>query len=186
MYKCGRRGVLAASVAFALATMTATEVMGTEFANILGSGEEDARRASVEALDALSKVFAAIKKIEKEGLSAGAEDLMQAADQLAAAGKLMSAVKLDQTSPTIDYTLLIASDKILLESTSATLGTGTTPTNLNELYGGFTAATTNIASDIAAAVKSGKPVLPQVADKLAVYIQLGGAVSRVYEKFQKQ
>jgi hypothetical protein len=48
-------------------------VTGTEFANVLGAGQDDAKRASVKALDALSKIFAAIKIIEEEGPNAGAD-----------------------------------------------------------------------------------------------------------------
>jgi hypothetical protein len=98
----------------------------------------------------------------------------------------MSEVKLDQSSQAIDYTSLLVSDKFLLETSGSKFGFGAPPTNLNELYGGFTTATTSMSSDIVAAVKSGKPVLPQMADKVAAYIQLGGTVSRIFEKFQKQ
>lgn len=191
MFKCAKPGVLAVSAALALGSLflSPSGASATEFANILGVGKEDARKASIKALDALSAVFAAIKIIEEGGPGTSKDGLIKAALQLQDAGKLMSEVKFDEKSDAvIVFDNLNEGDRYLLGNALPRLATNLkgSPESLKILYVSFSEATLNMSNLIVKAAGSEGPVFPAIAGEFALYIELGGAVSRTYTTFFKE
>lgn len=188
MYRCTRRGALLKTSAYFVLWLTIAlpaEVSSTEFSNILSSvlstveAEAKAKQASVEALDALSKVFAAIRTIEADGLDAGKGQLREAVGILRTASRLMSEVEFGSPDMVINYEQLSEEDKVALQSLkqSKTIG---------EVYSSFAGATEQIAADIEGAVNAGGAVFPQFSNRLAIYIDQGGAISRVFARIGRQ
>jgi len=178
-----RKIILGAAVIWSLTV--GPQVAATELANVFTqrttSAAKQAAEASAQALGALEAMFHGLR-LREAGAPGSADFLDSAASQLADAQKLMQSVDLSALKSThFNQEKLSEREMALLRGALQTVGFQYTPdTSVAELYAAFTEMTGRLASVLADLAKAeGQPVLPKIADDLALYIRYGALLSRL-------
>ncbi|HVI87555.1 MAG TPA: hypothetical protein VM659_04585 [Dongiaceae bacterium] len=162
----------------------------TELANVFSQRTapeaKQAAEASAQALGALETLFNALK-LRERGAPGSVEALDQAANLLMTAQKQMQSVNLSNLkSARFNQESMSQQQAALLDYALRSVGFKYSgETSIAELYAAFIEMTGRLASILKEVEKAeSRPILPQIADALTLYIQYGALLSRLAQNTQ--
>jgi hypothetical protein len=179
-----RRNSIRLALSLIFVCPTLTQASASEFFNHFGKSPEIAATASAEALDGIILGFSAFRRAETEGVDSRKNTLLQAAEKLTAASKVMTEASLQfQTDPTsstpLKFDRIPVNAKNDLEAwfTASNLGT---PQTWGELYQTGTKATGDLATTyIELAKRDDNAVFRDFLNATYPYLNAGATASEI-------